>query len=52
MADQKITHALATGAKYLISTDISCLMHLDGYIKNKGYNIKTLHIADVLANGW
>ena len=52
MADQKITHALATGAKYLISTDVSCLMHLDGYIKNKGYNIKTLHIADVLANGW
>ena len=52
MADQKVNHALATGAKYLISTDISCLMHLDGYIKNKGYNIKTLHIADVLANGW
>ena len=52
MADQKINHAIATGAKYLISTDISCLMHLEGYIKNKGYNLKTLHIADVLANGW
>ena len=52
MADQKVNHALATGAKYLISTDMSCLMHLEGYIKNKGYNIKTLHIADVLANGW
>ena len=51
MADQKINHAIATGAKYLISTDISCLMHLEGYIKNKGYNLKTLHIADVLANG-
>jgi L-lactate dehydrogenase complex protein LldE len=52
MADQKVDHALATGAKYLISTDHSCLMHLDGYIKNKGYNLQTLHIADVLANGW
>jgi L-lactate dehydrogenase complex protein LldE len=52
MADQKVTNALATGAKYLISTDHSCLMHLDGYIKNKGYNLQTLHIADVLANGW
>src|SRR5205085_3065352 len=52
MADQKVTNALATGAKYLISTDLSCLMHLDGYIKNKGYNLQTLHIADVLANGW
>jgi L-lactate dehydrogenase complex protein LldE len=52
MADQKVTNALATGAKYIISTDHSCLMHLDGYIKNKGYNLQTLHIADVLANGW
>jgi L-lactate dehydrogenase complex protein LldE len=52
MADQKITHALATGAKYIISTDQSCLMHLDGYIRNKGYSLQALHIADVLANGW
>ena len=52
MADQKVTHALATGAKYLISTDLSCLMHLDGYIKNKGYDLQTMHIADVLASGW
>ena len=52
MADQKVTNALATGAKYIISTDISCLMHIDGYIKNKGYDLETLHIADVLAMGW
>jgi L-lactate dehydrogenase complex protein LldE len=52
MAEQKVENALATGADYLISTDISCLMHLDGYIKNKGYNLQTMHIADVLASGW
>ncbi|HXL54919.1 MAG TPA: (Fe-S)-binding protein [Chitinophagaceae bacterium] len=52
MADQKITNALETNAQYLISTDMSCLMHLDGYIKNKGLNIQVLHLADVLANGW
>jgi L-lactate dehydrogenase complex protein LldE len=52
MADQKVNHALATGAEYLISTDMSCLMHLDGYIRKKGYNLKTMHIADVLASGW
>ena len=52
MADQKVNNALATSAEYIISTDISCLMHLDGYIKNKGLSIKTLHIADVLASGW
>ena len=52
MADQKITNALATGAEYIISTDLSCLMQLDGYIKNKQIPLKTIHIADVLANGW
>lgn len=52
MADQKITHALATKADFIISTDLSCLMHLDGFIKGKGHPIKTMHIADVLASGW
>jgi len=52
MGEQKVENALATGAEYLISTDHSCLMHLDGYIKNKGYSLKTMHIADVLASGW
>ncbi len=52
MADQKITNALATGAEYIISTDLSCLMQLDGFIKNKKLPLKTMHIADVLANGW
>jgi L-lactate dehydrogenase complex protein LldE len=52
MGEQKVENALLTKANYLISTDLSCLMHLDGYIKNRGYNLKTMHIADVLANGW
>jgi len=52
MAEQKVEHALATNAQYLISTDLSCLMHLQGYINHKGYNLRTLHLADVLANGW
>jgi L-lactate dehydrogenase complex protein LldE len=50
MADQKVNNALQTGADYIISTDLSCLMHLDGYIRYKGYPIRTMHIADVLAN--
>lgn len=51
MAEQKVEHALATGAEYIISTDYSCLLHLDTYIKRKNIPIKTLHIADVLAQG-
>ncbi len=52
MADQKINHALATGAEYIISTDMSCLMQLDGFIKKRELPIRTMHIADVLASGW
>jgi L-lactate dehydrogenase complex protein LldE len=52
MGEQKVDNALATGADYIISTDHSCLMHLDGYIKNNNYNLKTMHLADVLASGW
>jgi len=49
MADQKVNNALATGAEYIISTDLSCLMHIDGYIRYKGVQLKALHLADVLA---
>ncbi len=52
MADQKITNALATNADIIISTDVSCLMHLEGYAKKKELPITTMHIADVLASGW
>lgn len=52
MADQKINNALATGADTIISTDLSCLMQLSGYIKTKNLSLKTMHIADVLASGW
>lgn len=52
MGEQKIENALTTGADYLISTDMSCLMHLSGYSAGKNYRLKALHIADVLASGW
>jgi Fe-S oxidoreductase len=52
MADQKAINARDTGAECIISTDLSCLMHIDGHIRKKGMGIQTMHIADVLASGW
>jgi L-lactate dehydrogenase complex protein LldE len=52
MAEQKTTHAMDTGAQYIISTDQSCLMHLDGFIRHKKLPLTTMHLADVLATGW
>ena len=52
MGDQKTNNAKATGANYIISTDMSCLMHIDGCIKHKSSGLQVLHLADVLASGW
>lgn len=52
MAQQKVDYAVAAGAEYIISTDASCLLHLQGYIDKNNIPLKTMHIADVLANGW
>lgn len=52
MADQKVNNALATGASAIVSTDMSCLMQIDGIIKHKKLPLQTMHIADVLASGW
>ncbi len=49
MAEKKIANILNTGAEYVISTEASCLMHLQSYISRNNLNIKVLHIADVLA---
>ncbi len=52
MAEQKVKNAMETGAEYIVSTEASCLMHMEGYIKKHQLPIKTIHIADVLASGW
>jgi L-lactate dehydrogenase complex protein LldE len=52
MADQKINNAIETNAEFLISTDMSCLMHVDGCIQHQQKNLKVIHLADVLASGW
>lgn len=52
MGDQKIQHVIDSGAETLISTDLSCLMHLDGVIKKQNLPIRVMHLADVLASGY
>ena len=52
MAQQKVENALSKGASYIVSTESSCLMHLEGYIKKHNLPLKTIHIIDILASGW
>ena len=51
MASHKVRNALNTGAEYIVSTDMSCLMHQKNYIDASGEPIKVIHIADILAEG-
>ncbi|MEY3577412.1 MAG: hypothetical protein RL394_995, partial [Bacteroidota bacterium] len=52
MGEQKATNILNTGADVVISTDLSCLMHIGGVMGNKQMPIKSMHLADVLASGY
>jgi L-lactate dehydrogenase complex protein LldE len=52
MTQQKVEYALEAEAEYIISTDASCLLHMQGYIDKNNLPLKTMHLADVLASGW
>lgn len=52
MTEQKVHNALEMEAEYIISTDSSCLLQIQAYIDKKQIPLKTMHLADVLANGW
>ncbi len=52
MTAQKVEHAMETGAEYIISTEGSCLMNIESYVRKQKLSIKTAHLADVVASGW
>jgi L-lactate dehydrogenase complex protein LldE len=49
MAEKKVQHALETGASFIVSTEASCLMNVNGYIAKHKLPIKGIHLADVLS---
>ena len=48
MGEVKCASALDTGAEYIVSSDSSCLMHIQGLIDRQGKPIKTIHLAEIL----
>ncbi len=52
MVEQKVKNAMEVKADYIVSTDMSCLLHIDSYIKKQNLNMKVMHITDVLVSGW
>ncbi|WP_163338929.1 (Fe-S)-binding protein [Desulfopila sp. IMCC35008] len=49
MVDDKVDNILATGADYVVGTDMSCLMNIEGRLHRRGERVQVLHLAQVLA---
>ncbi len=49
MVQRKCAYIEDSGAKFCIGADSSCLMNMEGYLAKHQINVKTMHIADLLA---
>jgi len=49
MGQDKLGFATHTNAEYLVANDSGCLMHLAGMIHRQALPLKTMHLAEVLA---
>jgi L-lactate dehydrogenase complex protein LldE len=50
MARTRIDAIVGTGANTVVSLDPSCLMQIQGALSRAGLNIRTMHLAEVLAS--
>ncbi|MDB5247018.1 MAG: (Fe-S)-binding protein [Segetibacter sp.] len=48
MGKDRVTDHTKNGAEYITSSDLSCLMHLEGILHRNKSSIKVLHIAEIL----
>ena len=48
MGKDRITDHSKNGAEYITSSDLSCLMHLEGILHRNKSKVKVVHIAEIL----
>jgi L-lactate dehydrogenase complex protein LldE len=48
MGKDRLSEHEANEVEYITSTDVSCLMHLEGILKRKKSHIKVKHLAEIL----
>ena len=48
MGKDRVTDHTKNGAEYITSSDLSCLMHLEGILQRSKSNVKIVHIAEIL----
>jgi L-lactate dehydrogenase complex protein LldE len=49
MVTDKVNNIIASGADTVVGCDMGCLMNIQGMLSRMGSDIKTLHIAQILA---
>jgi L-lactate dehydrogenase complex protein LldE len=49
MGRDRLRALAATGAEYVTSTDVSCLIHLGGLRAREGFGPEPIHLAEILA---
>jgi L-lactate dehydrogenase complex protein LldE len=52
MAANKVRNAMEAGVEYLVSTEASCLMNINGYANKNKLPLRGIHLADILASGY
>ena len=50
IADEKVDHVAETGARFLVGTDMGCLMNIAGRMQVRGVDVRPIHLAEVLAS--
>lgn len=48
IVDEKVDHIRSTGAHYVTSTDLGCLMNIAGRMQRRGVRVEALHLASLL----
>lgn len=51
MVDDKVDNIEKTKAKYLVGSDMACLMNIGGRLERRGMDVEVLHLAEVLERG-
>ncbi len=51
MAEKKVINAISTGAEFIVTTEASCMMNINGYCSKNKLAVKGIHLADILACG-
>jgi len=52
MTEEKCDRVLSTGAEVLVAADMGCLRTIRRRLAQRGAEVRTLHTAELLAEGW